>query len=232
VLSKSFDDVVTIDTEGNVTYFQRYYGELSFEHDLRDFPLDSHMLPIELISRGYSPKEVALVAGELVDQGETFSIVDWEVGHGAPRSGTVYIKPVDRHLTAFYYEIPARRYAAFYIWKVVVPLSLIVFMSWAVFLIEPSQAGPQIGISTASVLTLILFQFHLSKLVPSVPYFTRADHFSTGAMLLVFMALAEAVLSNALIRLSPNSLALRMDRWSRLLFPTAFVGLLIFAFFV
>jgi hypothetical protein len=229
-LSKRFEDIVEVDSAGNVTYVQRYQGTLSFEHELKDFPFDNHILPVEVISR-YGPEEVVFKEAK-TGRGVTLSIIDWEVGSGSAREGTVYIAHFNRTLSSFYYELPVKRHKQFYIWKVIIPLSMIVFMSWAVFFIDPSQVGPRIGLSTAAVLTLIIFQFHLGKLIPQVSYFTRADYFSVGSMILVFLALAETTLVNALNRWEQKAFALKFERWARLTFPIFFVVLFIFAFVV
>ncbi len=64
------------------------------------------------------------------------------------------------------------------------------------------------------------------------PYFTRIDYFSLGAILLVFLALAEAVAGNAMNRLGRELLALKIQWWSRLLFPASFVALIVIAFLI
>lgn len=230
-LTKKYPDTVTIDTRGGVSYFQRYQGTVSFEHDLRDFPFDSNTLSIELISRGYTPQEVAFVKN-VTGRGDTFSIVDWDIGRETTRAGSIYVAPRDMHFSGWYYELPARRYEAFYIWKVIVPLCLIIFMSWTVFWINPEQIGPQIGISTASMLTLILFQFNLSRFVPKISYFTRVDHFSVVSIVLVFLALVEAVMTSTLAGSGKKELSQRIDRWARVVFPALFLTNLVLAFLV
>ena len=232
-LSKRLRDSVKVDPEGNITYFQRYQGTLSFDHQLKDFPFDTHVLPIELAALGYGPEEVEfLIWKEKTGRGVTLSIVDWEIGPGAARVTSVYIPPAKRHLAFFYYELPAKRYTAFCIWKVIVPLSMIVFMSWAVFWIDLTQAGSRISIASSAVLTIIFFQFFLGRVVPRAQYFTRVDYFSLGSMLLVFLALAAAVAENAMNSLGRELVALKIQWWSRLLFPASFVALIVFAFLI
>ncbi len=119
----------------------------------------------------------------------------------------------------------AKRNAGFHFWKVLVPLAMIVAMAWAVFWIDPEQLAPQMGVSTASVLTLIAFQFSLGYLLPRVSYLTRADRFVLGASTLVFLALAEAILSSRLAAAGRIELALRMDRHSRWIYPVLFLAM-------
>jgi hypothetical protein len=105
-------------------------------------------------------------------------------------------------------------------------------MSWAVFWIDPKQVGPQIGVATTSLLTLIAYRFLLGGIVPRVSYLTRLDIFILGSTILVFLALVEAVVTGQLGSRDKERLALRIDRWSRLAFLVVFLGVIAFAFVI
>jgi len=232
-ISERFKEAVKVDPEGNITYVQRFQGTLSFDHTLNDFPFDNHVLSIQLASMGYGAEEVEFVVWEeKTGRGVTLSIVDWEIGPGSARITPVYIPPTGRNIAFFYYELPAKRYTAFYIWKVIIPLSMIISMSWAVFWINLEQIGPRMSIAAASMLTIIFFQFKLGQLVPLVPYLTRVDYYSLGSILLVFLALAETVTGDAMNRMGQELLALKIQWWSRLLFPAFYVALIVIAFLI
>jgi len=111
-----------------------------------------------------------------------------------------------------------------------VPLSLIVMMSWAVFWINPKHLAPQIGIATSAVFTLIAFQFSLGYTLPRISYLTQADVFVMGSMTLVFLAFGEAVLTGRLADKERLTLAQRIDRQARWLFPLAFVAVISWSF--
>ena len=66
-----------------------------------------------------------------------------------------------------------------------VPLSIVVFMSWAVFWIDPAVAPARISLSATAVLTVFAYQFVLSNLLPRVSYLTRLDRYFVGAAILV-----------------------------------------------
>ena len=59
------------------------------------------------------------------------------------------------YYSVYEFEITAKRISAFYVWKVILPLCLIVAMSWTVFWINPAQFGPQIGMSATSMLLVL-----------------------------------------------------------------------------
>lgn len=223
-VSKQLEDVVDIDPQGIVTYRQRFYGDLSARLDLAEFPFDKQVLWIRLASLD-SPDQVqfsndATITGRM----DAFSIPDWFIGPESTQVTSQYFLPQERNLSRFDLSFEARRDSGFYFWKVIVPLSLIVFMSWTVFWIDPSQLAAQLGVSTASVLTLIAFQFALSSTLPRISYLTRMDQFLLASTGLIFLALAESVLTSTLAHSAESSLPQKIDRWSRWVFPVLFAG--------
>ena len=112
-----------------------------------------------------------------------------------------------------------------------VPLTLIVFMAWTVFWIDPQNFGPQVGVSTAAALTLIAFLLSTRQLLPRVEYLTRADVVILGSAMLVFFSLGEAVLTSNLAAGGREDLARSFDRWSRVLYPLVFAGVFLTAVF-
>jgi cadmium resistance protein CadD (predicted permease) len=109
---------------------------------------------------------------------------------------------------------------------------MIVFMSWAVFWISPSQLGPQIGLSVTSMLTLIAYRFAIGNIVPNVDYLTRFDKFVFGSTLLVFLALIETVISGSVSFSKNEELANSIDRYSRFIFPGVFIVILVYSLFI
>ena len=105
----------------------------------------------------------------------------------------------------------------------IVPLLLIVFMSWSVFWINPQHFGAQLGVSTTSMLTLIAFRFTLRTILPPVAYLTSMDIFLTGSSILIFIALVETVATSVLAERGRNGLAMHIDRWSKILFPVMLI---------
>ena len=138
----------------------------------------------------------------------------------------------DRYQSRFEFHIPAERIRSYYLWKVIMPLCLIVAMSWCVFWINPAQYGPQIGLSATSMLTLIAFIFATTNMVPRLGYLTLLDRFIVGSTILVFLALFESLATVYLVSIKKEALALRIDKLSRLIFPLAFGVLIVIVLIV
>ena len=229
----AFQNIVNIDESGNVIYRQRLTGNFSSVFDLRDFPFDSQSTIISLASFRYGPDEVKFIIDEKrTGMSEKFSLAGWSVEPGRSEVTSEYIKQQDRELSRLNHVLTAKRHTGYYLWKVILPLSLIVFMAGTVFWIDPSESGPQIGISTASVLTLIAFQFSLGYLLPRISYLTRIDKFMFGATFLVFLALAESVLTSKLSKKGDHDLAKRVDHWSQFAYILLFIAFSLLSFLV
>ncbi len=220
-------DVVEVDDDGNAQYRRRLVGTISVPRDLSDFPIDEHTMRIAVAALGMS-RDVEIVIDErLTGQAESFSIPEWEVGSGEAVLSEYVAAGESFPMLSYEWEV--RRKIGYYIWKVIIPLAMVVMMSWVVFWLDPKQAGPQIGIAATSILTLIAYRFTLGFLVPRLSYLTRLDYFIAGASLLVFVALLEALTTVSLAEERP-ALARRIDVTSRWLFPAAFVALTIASF--
>jgi hypothetical protein len=151
-LVKTRKDLVVIDPQGGVTYTQGFEGTLAVSISLREFPFDHHVLPFTMLAIEYGPEEVLLVVNDRITaRSKTFSIPDWSIGPGATRLGTWYFAPQDRNFSRFDYEFVATRRSGFYVWKVIVPLTLFIFMSWAVFWLDPVHLGTQVGLSATTM---------------------------------------------------------------------------------
>jgi hypothetical protein len=215
---------------GQISLARRYYGQFSLHLDLRDFPFDHQELAIELVPMGHGPEDVRWVFNEEVSgRSQQLSIPDWEVGAGSHSMETMKLAQ-GRVFPLFSYRLPVRRYSDYYLTKVIIPLALIVLMSYLVFYIDPEMLPSQVGLSTASVLTLIAFQFSLGYYLPRVAYLTRLDRFLMGSTVLVFTALALAILTGGLARREKQDRARSIERTMRWLFPTAFMVVVVWAF--
>jgi len=154
---------------------------------------------------------------------DVFSIADWEVGEIKGASGTYYTKSHKRHFSQIEFTLPARRYAGFFVSRVIVPLILIVVMSFTVFWIDPKEIGAQLGIAATSMLTVIAFQFAINNSLPRIFYLTRIDLFILCSTTIVFLALIEAITTSTLTRHGNTKLAIAIDMWAKRIFPPCFI---------
>ncbi|MFT5729526.1 MAG: hypothetical protein ACI8PB_003697 [Desulforhopalus sp.] len=223
-LFKKFDDFVNVFEAGRVRLTQRYRGSLVFVYDAHRFPFDTQNIVVSLLSEKNDQNKVKIIINESVTgrNPAAFNIPDWSITDVSAQVVTKHFEIGNSSHSSFEFSIPAKRLSGYYTWKVIVPLMLIVFMSWTVFWINPSQVGPQISMSATSMLTLIAFQFAMGDIQPRLTYFTVMDRFIFGSTVLVFLALLESVATNYLVNKNAEARALQMDRHCCWIFPTVF----------
>ena len=137
--------------------------------------------------------------------------------------------PVRGEIAGIRFSFTAQRQIGYFILKIIIPLVLIVTMSWVVFWIDPKEAGIQFSVSMTSMLTLIAYRFAVGGFLPKISYMTRLDVFILMSTILVFTSLVEVLLTSTLARADRLEMARRIDLWARLVFPATFTLLSIYA---
>lgn len=231
IVRKSFPETVQVDADGTVTYPQRYLGPFSQPLKLNDFPFDSHTFRIQLAAQGSKAEDIDFVPySKFVRNGmkggmgmaKNISLPDWSIEAHAGGPVLYQVAPT-LQIAGYQFEFKAKRDTGHFIWKVILPLVLIVCMSWIVFWIDPSRLGTQISLAATSMLTLIAYRFIIDTLVPKVAYMTRLDQFILSGSVLVFLAMIQASFTSRLFALRKTVTAVKIDVWCRALFPLAFI---------
>jgi hypothetical protein len=233
LVSRSLPEVVQVDPDGTVTYRQRYSGLFSQPLQLTNFPMDEHAFTIQFASAAYSTDELEFIPDTPEYEGmpsggsiaEKISLPDWKLlRYEVLASPYQPIREI--HAAGFAFRFVAKRYVAYYFLQMLLPLSVVVVMSWAGFWLQREQVGVRIGVATSSILTLIAQRFVLASLLPRLPYMTRMDYFTVGSTLLVFLALIGVVSTSYLAAINRDLMAERIDLSARVVFPAAFLLLL------
>ncbi|HSU91045.1 MAG TPA: hypothetical protein VLI44_06335, partial [Sporolactobacillaceae bacterium] len=111
----------------------------------------------------------------------------------------------------------------FYLWKVFLPLLLMVFLSWSVFWIEPHDLSNQIQVAVTTILTVIAFAFAISATMPRLPYLTYIDAFFLECYIYVFLAVVELMTVHVTHRNERRrDLGVRIRAYSKWLIPASF----------
>jgi hypothetical protein len=215
-LSRQLPRTANIDDLGNVVYRQRLSGELAVALELKEFPFDKQRLPIDFVSYQHSPDEVRfLVNTDIRGDSGSFSAAGWQMRIVEPEHGEFTVPAVGLVRPRLTYYIEAQRNAQYYLLTMFLPMSLIVFMSWTVFWLQPDIVPARIGISTASIFSLLALGFSIRLGLPAVSYMTRADLFVIGCTLLVFVALGVAVIGSRWASSDRMEQALRLNAVAR-----------------
>lgn len=228
---RSLPEIADVAPDGTAIYRQRIIGSFTQSLNLRAFPFDQDTFRVHIVVVGHRPDEIQLVPDDTaialgmrngIGMAERLTIQDWRVTSVTTHARPFQVAP-GLQIAGYTFEFTAARRAHHFIIKVIIPLLLIVAMSWAVFWIEPNDASTQVGVAVTAMLTLIAYRFAVDLDVPKLPYLTRLDAFILVSSLLVFFSLIEVLVTTKFANRNRIELARTIDRRCRWIFPLVFV---------
>ena len=163
-VSRKFPDLVEVEPDGTVNYRQRYAGAFTQPLRLRSFPFDRQTFRLQFVAVRYRANEVQFVPDQdWIDNGlkqaggiaTSITLPDWTIESWNTKSLSYALAPGFEY-SGYAFEFTASRNAQHYVWKVILPLVLIVIMSWAVFWIDPVTSNSQISTQSLRCLLLLL----------------------------------------------------------------------------
>jgi hypothetical protein len=218
-LSLILPEVAEVDREGNVVLRQRVAGQLAVELDLREFPFDTQVLALDVISYRHPPSELVYSTDSFmaakVDQ---FSAGGWRFEALSPQHSVFRLAENGTGTSMLTFAVRAERNAAYYVLTLALPMILILALAWMVHWLPTDVIPARIGMSTATVFSLIALGVSLRLDLPRIVYLTRADLFVILSTLLVLLSLAVAVLTTRWLKLDREDDAERLTRYARLSF--------------
>ena len=208
-------------------------GNLSADLLFTDFPFDTQVLPIRIVAYSYSADDVRFsLNNQIRGDDESFSAEGWRFRIIGPEFDELYVPAKDTVWARLTYLVEAERNSQYYVLTMVLPVSLIILMSWFVFWLPPDVIPSRVGISTASIFSLIAFSLSIRLSLPRVSYVTHADLFLISCTLLVILALGTVVIGSRWAKADRMKDALRLNvvaRWvyAGLYFLTVIITLMI-----
>ena len=230
-VTRKFPEWVEVEPNGTLIYRQRYAGAFTQRLRLQSFPFDRQTFHIQIVAVRYLPNEVRFVPDEdwvrngLKSAGgiaPSITLPDWTIEKWETRPLTYVLTPGLQY-SGYVFEFTASRNAQHYILKVILPLVLIVIMSWVVFWTEPTNSNTQFSVAVTSMLTLIAYRFAVDTQLPRLPYLTRLDALFLTSTLLVFFSLIEVLATTILDNNQQTERAKKLDRYCRVIFPAVFL---------
>jgi len=107
----------------------------------------------------------------------------------------------------------------------VVPLIVIVLLSFSVFWMDRSSLGDRINVSFIGILTGVAYQIVVSDLVPRISYSTLIHGFLNLSFILMCATVAINLIVGSLDQKGKSELGNRIDRRCRWIFPLVYFSL-------
>jgi gamma-aminobutyric acid receptor subunit beta len=222
---KTLHDLVKVMPDGKVIYTQAGWGTFSQSLKLKNFPFDKQKISFNLVAAsGYPPTKVQFVTNKenLSGISDELSIADWKISDWKEEVKPFMLKNFTKR-PGMILSFTATRLTAYYVAKMILPLVMIVMMSWAVFWMDPLNVAGNVGVSITSMLTLIAYRFSADTILPRLSYLTSLDYFILASTILVFLSLGQNLTTSALAKRDKMKQSRRLDVVCRFAFPSVFI---------
>ncbi|MDM8009215.1 MAG: hypothetical protein QUV05_23990 [Phycisphaerae bacterium] len=222
--------LLRIKPDGTCTLIETVNAAAEAKLDLRRCPFDSQRLEVVFEVVGFDTSEIMLEAEPMpadVD-GRGIRIPQWTVtGMGvsvrnlrAPYAGG------QGNSSSFVLAIEVRRQSWFLLRLVVMPLMLVVVLSWSVFWMDQSSLGDRLSVSFVGILTAVAYLMVVTDKLPHISYVTLVHSLVTLSFLLMCASVLVSLVVEACDKKGNSALGNRIDRCCRWAFPLVYAGLI------
>jgi hypothetical protein len=188
------EDVFRVDSEGQVGYIERYTLTLQApDFDFVKYPFDKQKFDVHLVSLHRDDTYVFIASPEYNRMGTQLGEEEWKVGAHRIYADSVKLGPRGTH-SRFTFTFPARRHLDYYLFRIFLPLFLIVIVAYATFYMK--DYGKRVDYSAANLLTFVMFNFAVGSELPRLGYLTFTD----SILILAFVVTAVTVIANVVLK--------------------------------
>jgi hypothetical protein len=215
--------------DGRVNYVEKFVVRASSIMRLRAFPFDSQDLEIYIHPFTGQVNRIELEvdpANTGISNAAYTPLPLWQTNKITYRSvsgemsGEEHAVEASSHVV---FGIHVKRKSEYYTFRIFLPLTLMVAVSWGVLWIPIDDLNSQLLISVTTVLTLVAFSVALSNILPPVAYVTFYDAFFLLCFIFILISVAEALVVHGTHRQVDHAAAMRIRNVTRPLLPSLFV---------
>jgi hypothetical protein len=214
------NDYVVVQPNGDATIFERFTTTFQApDFNFRQFPFDTQTFFIQVDSL-YSTSFVNFTPSDFTEVGtqlgeEEWYITDHEVEVSTQPSST------GNETSSFIFRFFAQRHLSFYIYRIFVPLILIIVVAWITFFME--DYGKRVDATTANLLLFIAFNFTIAGELPRLGYLTYMDSLLVGAFAISVFIVAYNVYLKRLEKKERQTCVQKIDKYMIWLYPIGYL---------
>ena len=203
-------------------------GAFEFKNnfDLKTFPFDRQKLKIEISHLGGLDKNlIDYNANTLIgikNAAKNININGWEiVDHNITEK--IYKDAVGKNLSGFEITFDIERKTGYYVYKVILPILLILMICWSAVWISPRELESKLTISIVCLLSLIAYNFVIDKELPKLEYLTVLDWIILVSYVYATIPNFLSILTFRFYKERKNLLNKKIDNYSKFLGPTSYL---------
>jgi hypothetical protein len=216
------------DSNGTVTYRERFDGVYSNNFELRKFPFDSQVLVFEFQPFLSAASNIQFAPEALPGTGITpdqhTELAAWHIGDLRYTTDKLVRDPFQPETHEALFQITAKRRSGFYLWKIFLPLMMITLIPMVVFWIDVKEFDWIVKIPMTMLLSLVAFQFTVTRDLPRIGYITFLDAVFIASFVFCFLGIFEITLVYTLQKYDRRLLAVRLHTMGRWGYPVAYLS--------
>ena len=222
--------VLRIQPDGSSTLTQTISAIAEVELNMRRFPFDAHRLEVVFEVLGFGNNELKLVVEPGFEDtllAPTAAVPQWDI----TRSG---VSTLDRSTSyagqqgassAFVASVDVERRPFHATRLVILPLTMIVLLSFSVFWMDRSSLGDRTSVSFIGILTAVTYMVLTTDSMPRIAYTTVMHGFLGFSFLVMCATVVINLVVGALDQRGQRELGDRVDHRCRWVFPTVYFGI-------
>ena len=233
---------IEIRPDGHVRFLEARKVTLETPMQLEPFPFDTQTLQARMVAFGNDSDQVLLEVNqrmlgateEHVKNDKLVNMAEWRllnldmVTRLSDHRFYGEVKPVSELL----FTVTLQREAASVLWKVVLPLIILVLLMWAIFWMEVDNLSDRLNVAFIGILTIVAYQFLIEGSMPRISYFTFTDTVLLYSFVVMCLSVLESLVLTSMCKAGHKAAAERVDHVARWAFPLIyFAGLTVSYFY-
>ncbi len=186
----------------------RIEGRFFQPFSLLRFPLENHTVSLSIEDNTYAADKLVYRFDQRhsgLDAGLTipgWTVQSWSgregVHHYASNMGDETVGSDSSDYGTILFEVKVTRPVNFFIWKMLLPLVIILLACWTALLLHPSQLASRAAMTGTALLTTVFMQQGYTSNLPEVNYLVLMDKIYVVVYLLIILSLVQVVIQGAM----------------------------------
>ena len=160
-----------INSDGLVTFIQRFNADVETVINVKKFPFDQQNLKITLspFSKNYNQLKFS-IDKRMEGIAPNAQLAEWKILGYSGKMITSHSIIMGDSVPEYVFTIKYQRQWLFYLFKLLLPLLIIVMLSWSVFWLKNQPLINSIAVTFTALLTIVAFQWVVTDAIPRVSY--------------------------------------------------------------
>jgi len=220
--------LVRVQPDGSSRLVQTINAVAKSHLDLHRYPFDKQQLNIVFEVLGFDDSEVMIESGTVTGHVAGLQVPQWDLTNismesrllAAPYAGA------SGSSSAVVVNLKTERRSFFLLRLVVLPMMVIMALSWAVFWMDRSSLGDRMSVSFVGILTAVAYQTMISSIMSQISYMTLIHAFLYFSFVLMCATVVINLVVGNFDRQGDFDRGDLIDRRCRWIFPCVYLVLL------